>query len=140
MKIKMHSFVDVITNSSTEIFTSVTDNGVENLYEIINAVMKICNISGEAKDFFEIRTVPEDYYKISELALDDEEFNKKYPEFKGLDYRDRFKFLEENNRWEEVSFDPDEDFVSMTISVKELKDGAEVEEISKNLSEIFYSE
>jgi len=52
-KIKLHSVTDLITNSSTTIFT-YSDNSIEPLKEMINEILKTFNIDQTCDDMFDI--------------------------------------------------------------------------------------
>jgi len=54
MEFKIHSFVDVITNSSTEIYSASKEKIKENLQEIINSLTYIANTDIDIRDIFEI--------------------------------------------------------------------------------------
>lgn len=64
MNIPIHSTVDIVTNSSSEIFTNAKDGSDKELKKIINAIIASCGGTGTADDLFEIKTVIiyEDYY------------------------------------------------------------------------------
>jgi hypothetical protein len=57
--LKIHSIIDVITNSSTEIFTFANNDAVEKAYEMLNEILKISNSDKKAEDLFNIRIVPD---------------------------------------------------------------------------------
>ena len=40
---KLHSFVDLITNSSSEVFVCATDKTISTLHEVINHILKASN-------------------------------------------------------------------------------------------------
>ncbi len=52
--IPVHSFVDLITNSSTEIYIQATTKTVESVKEIINNLLKVNSSGYTADDLFEI--------------------------------------------------------------------------------------
>ena len=52
IKIKTHSIIDIITNSSTEIFTSMSDKGIEYLQNIINAILEVSMSDKKCDDLF----------------------------------------------------------------------------------------
>ena len=52
--IPVHSFVDLITNSSTEIYIQATTKTVESVKEIINNLLKVNGSGYTADDLFEI--------------------------------------------------------------------------------------
>jgi hypothetical protein len=51
---KVHSFIDIITNSSTEIFTISKDKLKENLFDIIETLTFIANADCDVREIFEI--------------------------------------------------------------------------------------
>ena len=76
IKINIHSLIDVITNSSTEIFVNSHANTIKYFKELIEDLMKCMNVEGKAEDYFElyidedsIETEDEDDYKIKNLVI-----------------------------------------------------------------------
>lgn len=55
--ITFHSFVDLITNSSTVIFTQATDKTVESFHELVNTYFELTNQPTKSKDIFKVRLV-----------------------------------------------------------------------------------
>jgi hypothetical protein len=53
LKISIHSVIDLITNSSTEIFTDYS-NSVEPLKEFLNEILKACGVNKSCDEVFEI--------------------------------------------------------------------------------------
>lgn len=53
--IPVHSFVDLITNSSSEIFTSATDSTVKAAKEVINGILKAAGSKKSAASLFNVR-------------------------------------------------------------------------------------
>lgn len=53
IKINFHSFIDVITNSSTEIYIQITDKTIDFIKNIINSSLKIAKSELTADDLFE---------------------------------------------------------------------------------------
>jgi len=53
-KIKYHSFIDVITNSSTEVFIKATDKAEKTIMEILNKVLALSGSDKKAEDIFDI--------------------------------------------------------------------------------------
>ena len=60
IKLKLHSMVDVITNSSTTIFT-YSDGSVKPAKELINEFLKIMGSDFTADDMFDIFVMPNDW-------------------------------------------------------------------------------
>lgn len=61
-KIPIHSFIDVITNSSTEIYVSTHDKSIELMKEFINEIMKSTGHPFEFDDYFEIYIEKDEHY------------------------------------------------------------------------------
>jgi hypothetical protein len=58
--IRIHSFVDLITNSSTELFVSATDKSADTVREVINNILSLGGSTLRADDLFKIELVIED--------------------------------------------------------------------------------
>lgn len=61
--IPFHSFVDVITNSSTQIYVQAGDNTIKALKELIDNILKSGNSQATADDLFEFSLAPLDEYQ-----------------------------------------------------------------------------
>ena len=70
-KIRIHSFVDLITNSSTEIYIQATEKTVELLKAMINNILLVGKSELTCDDLFEISTVGEggDYYNTVTISV-----------------------------------------------------------------------
>jgi hypothetical protein len=62
-KIKIHSFVDLITNSSTEIYIEATSHTTKAIKEIVDNILKIGGSSLTCDDLFDITLDDEDAYE-----------------------------------------------------------------------------
>ena len=51
LRIPIHSFVDVITNSSTVIYTYAGDNSVKICHEAVNEILKVAGSEKSQKIF-----------------------------------------------------------------------------------------
>lgn len=96
--IKIQSFVDIITNSSTEVF-AIADNGtVEHFKKLVNSLMNLSNSELKAEDMFnfQLDAIEDEYTYKCDLIV-----TPKAPEFNeaaklleslidsyGLDYTD----------------------------------------------------
>jgi len=75
MKINTHSFVDVITNSSTEIYISTHDKSIEYVKGIIDNVLKAGQSKFTSDDLFIFQETEKDltghydYYSENELII-----------------------------------------------------------------------
>lgn len=54
IKIRIHSFVDIITNSSTEIYTNAKVESVEMMYRIIGKILAVSGIATDPKELFNV--------------------------------------------------------------------------------------
>ena len=72
--IRPHSIVDIITNSSTVIYTGVTDNAVEAVKGIINDVLQSVGSDKTADDLYDIDVVSlDELEKLDEGAYESKE-------------------------------------------------------------------
>ncbi len=60
IRIPVHSIIDVITNSSTEIYTYAKDSAKEFAYEALNEILKIAGSDKKAEDLFDVSIVTEE--------------------------------------------------------------------------------
>lgn len=63
--IPMHSFVDLITNSSTEIYIEATDKTIESIKALVDNILKLGGSDLKCDDLFVIE-------------IDEQEFEKRY--------------------------------------------------------------
>jgi len=61
IKINIHSLIDVITNSSTEIFVNSHANTIKYFKELIEDLMKCMDVKGKAEDYFEFKLKKNEY-------------------------------------------------------------------------------
>ena len=61
LTLKVHSFVDLITNSSSELFICPTDKTVEAVYDIVDEILKNTGSSAKAKDVVSVRLYVEEH-------------------------------------------------------------------------------
>ena len=61
INLKIHSFVGLITNSSTEIYVTCTEKSVELIKEFINEILKSSNNDKNVDDLFDIKCWMYDY-------------------------------------------------------------------------------
>ena len=58
MKIFIHSFIDVITNSSTESYVGAHEGSIKYIKEVINGILEIAGVRDKnVDDLFEIKVV-----------------------------------------------------------------------------------
>jgi len=68
LKIKIHSFINLITNSSTEMFMDFSDS----LFSVKNLLTEILKLSGTDKnldDIFDIKLTEQTEYSPAELVI-----------------------------------------------------------------------
>ena len=53
--LKIHSFIDIITNSSTEIFIQATDQTVKNIKTLIDSILAIGGSTLKCNDVFDLK-------------------------------------------------------------------------------------
>lgn len=95
---KIQSVSDIITNSSTEVFTIYTSKDLETIKSIVNAILAI-NGSTTFDDLFNIGLMP-DEYKIDQLYDENTDIREKYPT---LDDFDNFINDASNEELEEIA-------------------------------------
>ena len=59
--IKIHSFIDLITNSSTEIYVAANEKTVESVKEIINGILSVGKSEYTCDDLFTVEIDLEDF-------------------------------------------------------------------------------
>lgn len=71
IRLNIHSIIDVITNSSTEIYTHACTNAKEFAYEALNEILKISGSNKKAEDLFDvtIKTEEDSYRDTSESQI-----------------------------------------------------------------------
>jgi hypothetical protein len=138
IKIKLHSFVDVITNSSTVIFVTVGNSAINTMYEVIDEVLRVAGSDKNAKDLFDIE-ISRDWESILDNYIDsyDEEYSKDDREkalMEGRDAIDGWKeksayemenivpYLKETGKWKEYNTNYDDWEYSSWVSVKAKND------------------
>ena len=77
--IPLHSFVDVITNSSTVIYTGVQENAIDAMKGIINEVLRAAGSEKTSDDLFEISVLSRE--KIGEELLGREDIEAHSAEY-----------------------------------------------------------
>lgn len=81
---KPHSFVDIITNSSTVIYSTVNESAERNIREAVNSILKIAGSNKEFDDIFEVSVEFESWY-ISNIKYEwdsmDENMKEAYKNF-----------------------------------------------------------
>ena len=61
--IKVHSISDIITNSSTEVFMMYTEESLEDVKNLVNAILKLNGNDKTFDDYFEIKFLIDDDFK-----------------------------------------------------------------------------
>lgn len=96
---KVHSIVDVITNSSTVIYTQATEATVKSFRNMINAILDIAGSEIRADDLFIFRLIP-NVERVTDAMLDfSDEFDRDSVWYKDLmekypDYNDHDPIIE----------------------------------------------
>ena len=109
ISMRIHSVIDVITNSSTEIYSYVDGNGVQATYDMLDAVIKSVGGTQSAKDMFVVTAGPSISDIIDRMSDSDSDehwvaFMQNYPELlKGWRERDHGEAqYQYNKRYEDL--------------------------------------
>ena len=54
INLRVHSFIDIITNSSTEIYIEATQHTIDGIYKLIDALLQISKSDLKSTDLFDI--------------------------------------------------------------------------------------
>lgn len=65
LRVNVHSFVDVITNSSTVIYVQCTNETTKLAKDLIDTILKAANVKQTASDLFEFSIEPNECFKDS---------------------------------------------------------------------------
>ena len=109
MVINIQSISDIITNSSTEVYTIYTENDIKIIKNIVNALLAV-NGDSTFDDLFDIKLIINDYV-FEDLWNGSEELQKEYP-----NEDDFYKYLEtcdnqnDLDRFENIWYDTRYDF------------------------------
>ena len=100
IKIPVHSFVDLITNSSSEIYVTATDATVKAVKDVINSILKSQGIDKTAAQLFNVKLTyaVKNYEKTDSdwKEFDTESERTKWMEENALDECDEYTTLLEN--------------------------------------------
>lgn len=100
--IKIHSFIDIITNSSTEIFIQATNATIKNIKSLIDSVLVISGSTMKCDDIFDISLKSEHPYgnDYEEIEEQDDYYSDEYvmvisakPKIEGKEADDASKIL-----------------------------------------------
>jgi hypothetical protein len=100
MRFSMHSFVDVITNSSSVTYVYAADQAIETAREICESLLKALGLQGTVDDYFEVKLVLNQYGvdRIDTNVFDDTE---EFPEAQGLNEEQLDELLDKLIRGED---------------------------------------
>lgn len=142
MKIKIHSIIDVITNSSTEVFIFTHNKSIEILKELIDSLLNIGDSGLKADDLFEFKITSEnqDEYAMETFADNN---GLSWDELENLIKNGFINNPELAELWkdfdilvyEDISFDEDINILPKQTDDPSIVQAADV--ITKNLKSIF---
>lgn len=92
MKLNFHSFVDVITNSSTVIYT-YQSSAINAAKELLAEMLKFSGETKTVEELFSIEVFSDDAYSDYDYEYGDEKNEEKDP-FKDMDYKEKDKAIE----------------------------------------------
>jgi len=76
--IRLHSFVGLITNSSTEIYTTCTEKSVDMVKEFITEILRSVKSDKTVEELFDVKCYMVNY----------DEDNVEYPDYEHVDFND----------------------------------------------------
>lgn len=90
IKVAVHSTVDLITNSSTSIFTWSDKSCVDAARTLMSTLMEAMGVKGSVDDFFTIKLEPSEY--ALDVFLDNkDDYIEEYPELEEMDTYEQVK-------------------------------------------------
>lgn len=151
-KIKIHSIIDVITNSSTEIYIQADSNTIEKTFELFDIIIKASGSDKSARELFDLRielgewdkkNAIESFMKSDDFGLcisesDIREYQLANPKFEDWQVENKLaeKYLHENGLWND--YVDDERYGDDDLIVK-LKDSDEdIFDLASKVSSIFH--
>lgn len=155
IRIKIHSEVDVITNSSTTIYTQVRKGSIDTIKELVNTLLKMGGSELTADDMFTFEVVKEDISDAIKDLIIDEGILEKYIgheiDWRTNEYREKREELYNkmlNGEYPKPHFwdygyyeDSSELATEILVTCKTSdKDGELVAKILSNLENLFNSE
>lgn len=81
IKIHVHSFIDIITNSSTEIYVQASEHTISNIKSLVNSILSIGGSTLKCDDLFIMKLVSDsddDYDDDDEDDDEDDEYDDEY--------------------------------------------------------------
>jgi hypothetical protein len=91
IRLRVHSFVDVITNSSSTTYIYPVDGAEKLAHDAIENLMAVFGVTGSVEDYFEIRRIVNDTDYLESCDLEDDD---KFPEAEGLEEDELEKLLD----------------------------------------------
>lgn len=79
IRISLHSIIDVITNSSTEIFTYPKSDAPKMIKDIINSILEDAGSEFTCEDLYTVKLETDDEY-VEERMKDHKDLEENYPE------------------------------------------------------------
>ena len=77
--LKIHSFIDIITNSSTEIYVQASDSTIKSIKSLVNSLLAIGGSSLKCDDIFIMKLVSDrDEYEDEEDEDEDSGYDEDY--------------------------------------------------------------
>ena len=113
IRIAVHSFVDIITNSSSEIYVSATSRTIDTAKAVINSILALQGVGVTADDLFDVKLT----YGIKNYEKTDGEF--KY--FDTEDERTTWAEANELDEYDEYTTEVSELVITPKQDTPELK-------------------
>jgi len=142
--VPIHSFIDVVTNSSTSIFVGCHGNTIKYAKELIDSILRVAGSDKRAEELFEFQIVAD---KESEIERISEELSEYYPEdeVKDLTWQQESELAEAvYNKMISGEIDPREnfgknydDYDTRTLLIKSKGDSKMSIDLGEKLESIF---
>ena len=141
----IHSFIDIITNSSTEIYVSVDNSAIQSIKELINGMLAYSNSNKTCDDIFDIKIIDAKIEEWLENRLEDF-YEEECSDIEDLSINDfeKIKSLFYEKYSKEVVYEMYEDYCNRTydyyprsyISVEVKESSKELEQVANVLNRL----
>jgi hypothetical protein len=130
---KIHSFVDLITNSSSEVFVAASKSTVDTVKEIVNTLLKQSNSTATCDDLFDIDfVIPKGSYFINPNYDEDDEDSEEEICLKEDVYSDSPDFA----KYREWKSDCENPYIETSLRVKAKNDNPETIKVANLFEKI----
>ncbi len=159
--VSIHSMIDVITNSSTELFIVMNNNAVKGMYEILNNVLEIAGSNKKAEDLFDISIEPNlnmvfqqyveefvypEYHEGSKEKFTELDKNllEEYNKIKDWKEKDNFAskriipYLRDSGKWRDFNVGYEEQELQTSLKITPKNENLVNIDLWKKIEKLFY--